>query len=591
MKKTSIHTRIVKNQLIVLLVTIIVMYINIYFLLYFSLMNQTSKYQKEELNYINNHIDTYFENIENQANFINLNQELRSFLVYHNQLDENKLFLDQTIQNEISFFINSNAPNKLHLFNLNTQIITDNNIQLNTNLNETFWYKDFTMNQYKNRIYRNSPIENTNERIISYVFGLYDFTETSYIGFAKFDISPNVFKEFLDTKIASSNPILILDEHGNIISSYFKDLFLEAQIISEISDITANKRIKINNNNFLINKHTSAYTNWTIVSSISINDKLSYVNSFGLMLIPIILFILLINIFVSYNTSLKIVKPIKILIESIKIAEKGDLSHSEISTSELREISELSTSYSNMITEINYLVEKNHKMNLLRIESQLTALQQKIDPHFLFNTLELISSKAIIEGANSTSIMTQKLGNLFRYNLKTKDFITIKEELNYIKDYLYLNKIGFDEELTVLYNTEESIFGYIIPKLTLQPILENTIKHGFGGVGCSDNIISIDAYKDGNDIIITIKDNGIGMTAQMVSELNASLKSDINNFQYFINRKEHIGLRNANARLCLLYNMEKALFIQSSPNKGTTITLSFDCNKKRREIDVQNNDC
>lgn len=583
-RKKHIYTQIIKSQLILLIITIAIIYISAYYLSYFSIVHKNSKYLNENIHYINNQIDTFFQSIEEQYDFISTNQDIRSFLVYSNNFkNKNKIILDKSLQKKTNYFFDSNKKFDLNIFNLNQIIITDYEKKMNPkfNLKNQIWYKDFIKNNYKKQLYTNhiSNYYADTEKIISYVFGLYNFTETSLTGFAKFDISYETLRAFLDEKIISSNSEIIIDNNNMLIYSSLKDSNLQKKVISLLSkesNTINEKTMKINNKHYLINKNVSKYTNWSVVSIVSIDNQLNIINNFWIILLPIISFIIIFNTLLSFNTSLKIVKPIKSLIESIKIAETGDFTEYKTSESNLIEIYNLSNSYSKMISEINNLVEKNHKINLLKIESELNALQQQINPHFLFNTLELISSQAILEGADATSIMTQKLGNLFRYNLKTTNIITIRKELTHINDYLFLQKIRFDDNLNVKYNIDETVLDYKIPKLTFQPLIENTIKHGFTEIS-SKNKINIKLWSDNENIIISIEDNGIGISPEKLKELNKSLALDTNNFEYFINRKEHLGLRNVNSRLCLLYNIKKALNIKSELNKGTTILINLPC--------------
>jgi two-component system sensor histidine kinase YesM len=570
-KKHSIYSQIIKSQLILSTLPIIFVYLCSYSLIYYISINKNTQYLDENALRINKEIDNYFQIAINSYDILNSNQELRRFLVSENRLGYNKKSnLDTEQISKLSYIFSPNEFYQLELFDLNKRIITDTKMKSTPTINE-FWYEDFVNKSLTNHIYF---YEFEHTPTLTYIVGLYNFTESKLIGFTKFNFDYYQFKSFFNKEINPSTKVLVLDKFNNKVYSSLSNGNLE-NFLLKVDSHNFNNYINVHKKKYLISVNTSTYTNWQVISLMSIDDELKEIELFGQILFFAIILLILINISIAFRNANTIVKPIKDLISSIKKADTQKLDSYNQSNSNLIEIRELEQSYEKLMNEIQNLIEKNHKINLLRIESQLNALQQKINPHFLFNTLELINSYAILEDSPNTSLMIQKLGNLFRYNLKQSDIVTIEKEFDYIRDYLFLQKIRFDEELNVIITLNEKMRNYKIPKLTLQPLVENSIKYGFNDLGHMQNTITIEAYEDNNNIVILIKDNGVGMDQNKIDTLNKSLHDDMDNFHSFVNRNEHIGLRNVNSRLCLLYKINQSLYIKSSLYNGTSIKLTF----------------
>ncbi len=232
------------------------------------------------------------------------------------------------------------------------------------------------------------------------------------------------------------------------------------------------------------------------------------------------------------------------------------------------EIGILSRSFNTMCKELNEYIDKAYKAEIQRVNSEVYALQMQIDPHFLYNTLESIKSKALDEGDTVTPEMITLLGNLFRWSTRIKDkFIILEEEINYIETYLQLQSYRFDEKLDVDIHIPEEYMDYAIPKLILQPIVENVIKHAYINVD-RPGIVGIIAKKKAEKLEITVFDNGCGMSEEQLQKVHTQLEenSEPDNF-------ESIGIENVHFRIRLLFGKEYGLVIKSIPNQGTAVKI------------------
>ncbi|MGG6431625.1 sensor histidine kinase [Anoxybacillus sp. D401a] len=249
------------------------------------------------------------------------------------------------------------------------------------------------------------------------------------------------------------------------------------------------------------------------------------------------------------------------------------------------EIGLLGKTFQHMIENLRILISKNmeilEKEKLVR-EFELKALQSQINPHFLFNTLNVISKLAYIEGAEQTSELTISTSNLLRYNLRKLDQpVTLREEVEHAKEYFAIQKARFRDRVSFQLEVDEACLDQPIPCLTLQPLIENAFIHGIEGMEKGAKIQLMIEQKR-NCIQVTIADNGVGMPYDV--------QKAIMNASYSLTKTGHstgLGLENVLRRLQLFYGVEKILDIQSAPNEGTAIILRL----PRRESDVQATYC
>jgi len=157
--------------------------------------------------------------------------------------------------------------------------------------------------------------------------------------------------------------------------------------------------------------------------------------------------------------------------------------------------------------------EEQDKLELLRKRLELSVLQNQINPHFLYNTLDSIRSQALMNGQTEIAAMTERLSRFFRYCISNQEgLVKIQEELNHVYDYYFIQKYRFEDRFDMEIKTEdESIYDLYITKMTLQPLLENAISHGLERIISRKGLVTINLFMTDNTVIIKISDHGIGM--------------------------------------------------------------------------------
>lgn len=265
--------------------------------------------------------------------------------------------------------------------------------------------------------------------------------------------------------------------------------------------------------------------------------------------------------------------PKKVLILIGILNTKGDqlqiinLEHMKLT----REIANVIENYNEMANKMNeYLVrEIIYDKNQRKIQSKM--LRYQINPHFLYNTLNLIASMGELSDFPEIVEITKNLSCIMQYNVKGSRFVSLKTEVEMVKAYLEIQRIRFHDCFSVEYEIERQIEQVRIVKFILQPIVENIFEHGFT-MDENDNKIWIKAFKCENDIVILVKDNGCGIDSEKREELNRILCERTRRISYIDEEEKSIGINNVNTRIKNYYGEKYGVKVNKA-DKGTEIQL------------------
>lgn len=237
------------------------------------------------------------------------------------------------------------------------------------------------------------------------------------------------------------------------------------------------------------------------------------------------------------------------------------------------EIEELGHEFSGMLEDIESLNRKIfqsatdlYELKVQKQEAELAYLRSQVDPHFLYNTLEVIRKMALEKDAPEIAQMTLDMGHIFRYSAKGEDEVTLEEEISIIKSYSRIQQMRFEGKISVYYFVSEDVLELKVMKMLLQPIVENSIFHGLEPKSGKGSLY-IGARVEENDLIITVKDDGVGIGEAELAELQGMLR------EKSADTRKHVGTLNTNARIRLQYGERYGVQIESLPEDGTTVTL------------------
>lgn len=220
--------------------------------------------------------------------------------------------------------------------------------------------------------------------------------------------------------------------------------------------------------------------------------------------------------------------------------------------------------------------ERYYENEILKKQTELLMLQNQINPHFLYNALECIRAEAVIKDIPALADMTYTISNFFRYSISTKgDFVSLSDEINVIYNYMKIQQYRFRDRFSLQVNLPDAwatTKDSLLPKLTLQPIIENSIVHAFNDI-TEDAVITIEIIRTKNHVNIRISDNGKGMDTSVLGQLNRSLNQE--QYASLKPNKKGTGLAlwNVNRRLKLFFGDTYGLSITSTPALGTDIEI------------------
>ncbi len=374
--------------------------------------------------------------------------------------------------------------------------------------------------------------------------------------------------------------VLLIDMNYDVIEEILDDLHLGSDgytyIINSDNELVYHKDFSYFTNHekleqlLLVNQSTNQYifkypftnANWTLVGVASLDSLHSIQQDLITALMILGLFMFLIALGSSMVFSRRVVSPLKELEKAMEQVDQGNLNQNVIVKGS-KEAESLATYYTNMMIKIKKLLtEIKEKETVLR-SSELQVLYSQINPHFLYNTLDTILWAAEFKDNEKVIDLTKALATFFRLSLHGgSEITTINDEIEHIKQYLFIQKQRYQDKLTYEIKTDESLGDIKIPKLILQPIVENSIYHGIkelAGIGK----ITITVTKKGGDILFKIIDNGVGFDTSKEHGETPSIKLG------------GVGLSNVDKRLKLYYGKEYGVTVISELNKGTTVILTI----------------
>lgn len=278
---------------------------------------------------------------------------------------------------------------------------------------------------------------------------------------------------------------------------------------------------------------------------------------------------------VGYFTSKYLTKPLEKMTQTMKKIQEGN---TKLRIEEMRgdEIGELAKSFNEMLDKIETLISNEYETKLLLHQAEYNALQAQINPHFLYNTLDTMSSIADIQGCQQVSALCQSLSNIFRYSLDIKHpFSTVAKEIVHLKNYIYVMNVRMQDNIEYSFEIEESVLKDTIPRISIQPIVENALNHGLRNKR-GEKRIEICARSREQDVEIIVKDNGVGMPQEKVDNL-------LKETDTVHRRGKSIGLNNIHMRMKMLYGEQYGVKVESEVNGGTTVTLRVPKKKLEEE--------
>ena len=391
-----------------------------------------------------------------------------------------------------------------------------------------------------------------------YLIDRIHYTHVPYTSMICMAIDLSASMQNADSLFNNNYGFLLTNASGETIYSYTN--LPEASLTTDMScDMLFNDDLT----GYITETETLSNTGWNVflyrparfISSAA--SRITYI-VWGMILLCIVLIF-----FVSILLSKVIVAPIETLSAGMRQVESGNYEVAIYCDSK-DEIGQLILSFQKMVETINNLINKVLFDQIQQQKYEIEILQSKINPHFLYNSLSLINSKAILSGQNDISQMARLLSTFYRTMLnKGQQITTIASELENTKSYISIQQMMHSNSFETIYDIDEAVLGYDIPILLLQPLAENAILHGLDHRELpGPAILSISCYQQNQDIIFKVMDNGCGMSETQCEQI---LTADSSGY----------GVKNVHQRIQLYYGTDYGLTFHSTPNMGTYVLVKI----------------
>lgn len=319
------------------------------------------------------------------------------------------------------------------------------------------------------------------------------------------------------------------------------------------------------------------YTGWKLVGVIKGTGISLNMLKTRLFIVFVILLIIFIVILINSYISFRVTNPIRELEKSVKELEEGNLD-ADIYMGGSYEVQHLGKSVQDMKFRIKGLMQDIVNEHEEKRKSEFDSLQAQINPHFLYNTLDIIVWQIENEKQSEAVHTVTALARFFRLSLgKGKNIVTVKDEIDHVKNYLMIQHMRFKNKFDYEFDIAEDVLELPSLKLMLQPLVENAIYHGMEFMD-GDGLITLKAWREEDELYLSVADNGLGMTEDKVEMILTGKSSSGNG------RGSGIGVKNVNERIKLYFGEAYGITIDSEPDEGTTVIIHLPAKDEKESL-------
>lgn len=544
---------------------------------------KVDQHTEQMIKQIEVNIDNHINSVENILMYISNSEDIINFLKESegNTSSSEIPILEERIKKSLEVYtdVNSEIFGLLIVNNYDKYISNELEKKTRDSLTKETWYtgainESGKVNFFSNPIGRNlrSYKSYSAEDIISISKAIIDKETNKPIGVVMADINLKKFDDIIrDNYIGEKGFFYLLDNNNNIVYSPVNPIIY--RINSNNFDNKNDSFIhSINNETFKIMYTTSEVTGWKSIGVFSFEDITKDITIMERFTLIIAIATSFLAVFFSLLFTNSIVTPIRELRTLMKGVESGDLDLKFEEYKYRNEFGELGHSFNHMVSEIKKLINMVYEEQRSKRKAEIETLQAQIKPHFLYNTLDTIAWMAEEYNAKDIVKLVAALTRVFRIGLnKGKEVIKLRDEIEHINSYLIIQKYRYEDKLSYEINFDDEILDTLILKLITQPIVENAIYHGIKEKRGKGKIF-INFRKVVDEIIITVEDNGAGITEEKLQNINSMLETS-NSFCIDSESGSGYGISNVNTRIKLSYGQNYGLHYYSKLGERTKVEI------------------
>ena len=585
----SLRTRMLLSNIVVALIPFLMFSIVSGSIFLDHAQKTAEEHSVQLIHQVSNSMDVYVETIEKMVNYIQL--ELQDTPFFTMETEDAPGWESETdyIRSVLENVANS------HREVAGIFIATKEDLYVSTGMSR------ISRDPFQNERWYREASENPEEiQLISVVTGRNIVTNRSYsiddvfslakavqdpetgevLGVILLDIRHDIIQSSINgVTIGEKGFVFVMDQEDNIVYTPVNGIVyrVNPKWVKAMEPMS----VQIQGGSYQIRSELSPYTGWRTVGVFSMDEVMSSVNTIVYILFTCVIISLVLVVIVSFKFSRTLTNPIFKLKRLMKQAESGDLTV-RFNFEHNDEIGELGQSFNHMIARMDQLIQMVYVEQENKRTAEMKSLQEQIKPHFLYNTLDTISWMARDYDAEDIVRLVDALTNMFRIGLSHgKDIITVKEEITHVSNYLYIQKIRYKDKLNYVIHVDESLYAIEVPKLILQPLVENAIYHGVkakrGG-----GTITITGVPEGENLVFTVQDNGAGMPQEKVEELNRRMSE-----RSVLDEQKSFGLFYIRERIQLCYGTGYGVHVESALGEGTRVTITLPLYQKPKKFDEE----
>ncbi|MCM3626601.1 sensor histidine kinase [Paenibacillus glycanilyticus] len=402
-------------------------------------------------------------------------------------------------------------------------------------------------------------------QVFSIARELRSFDSGETLGYIVIDIDPAAVRKLLSqVSLGSKESLYMTDSAGDLVLRKEKTAIYP--VIEGLSEEGVSHH-KVDGKSLLVAHVGSEVTGWTTVGVVPVSelmkDSLVVRNSIILIGGICIGLAVLLSVFIAF----RITSPLRMLRSLMRKVERGDLKVS-FPVQQWDEVGQLGNAFNMMVSHLSELGYRLYETEIREKDAEIAALQSKINPHFLYNTLGSISMYAEVEGNREVVTMTNNLSRLLRYSLSgRKEIVTLRDELDHVQGYMTIQKMRYDDRIDFRLEVDESLYSCPVIPLMIQPIVENAINHGLDK-GIGEGRIQLSCYQEQGMLMVVIEDDGIGMTSEQLGHMRERLDKI-----HDLGGTSGNGLMNVHRRIRLHYGEQYGLQLESMPFQGLKVIL------------------
>jgi two-component system sensor histidine kinase YesM len=375
--------------------------------------------------------------------------------------------------------------------------------------------------------------------------------EKDSLGILKMGLNESFFSQILDeVRLGKEGKVYLAKDHRII---YAKNRELIGKQVSVLDNIHSTQ-VEVDMDE----------KGWSLIGVVPQNEILNQIDQFNQIFIFMVILILAAIMAFAMATARVVLRPLKKIMKGMESIQQGNL-NIVLDHNNNDEFSTIFVHFNYMVERVHNLIETIYQQQMHNRKAELLSLLSKLNPHFLYNSLDMIYWKAIIKGEEEIGGIIVALSNILRYSISHEnEFVTVTEDMKQLENYLMIQSMRFEDKLQYEFQIQKEIADYRIPKLAIQPLVENSIKYAFLDMKHDGNI-RIRGYMDADDLFFEVADNGIGMTEEKIQLLLSSCESG--------SEEAGIGIQLVHQRAKYIYGEGYGVSIESAIGKGTTIKV------------------